>query len=237
MRNWLIFDDENSKDYGVYISGMGTYNAPARDIESISIPGRNGDLTIDHGRYENVIVTYPAFIYDNFDANISAFRNMLLTRSGYYRLEDSYHPDEYRRARYNGAFNADVVDTHRAGEFDISFDCYPQRFLKSGEEAISFTSNGVLFNKEITTALPLIRAYGSSGSLTIGSVAISISGADTYTDIDCELMEAYKDTLDVSKNNTLTLTNGVFPSLVPGTNNISFTGFSRVEIRPRWWKL
>lgn len=237
MRNWLIYDDENSKDYGVYISGMGTYNAPQRDIESISIPGRNGDLTIDNGRYENVKVTYPAFIVKNFDSNISAFRNMLLIHSGYYRLEDSYHPDEYRLARFDGAFNADVLDTHNAGEFDITFDCYPQRYLKAGEERIAFTSAGALYNKEITTALPKIRAYGTNGTLTIGDVSISISGASSYTDIDCELMEAYKDTLDVSKNNTLTLTNGVFPSLKPGSNSISFTGFSEVDIQPRWWRL
>ena len=237
MRNWFIFDNENSKDYGVYISGMGTYNAPQRDIESVSIPGRNGDLTLDNGRYENILVRYPAFIVRDFNSNVSAFRNMLLSHTGYFRLEDSYHPDEYRKARYSGGFNAEVLDTHNAGKFEISFDCCPQRFLKSGEQKYSFSATGSLLNREQTIALPLIRAYGTSGSLTINGVSIAISGASSYTDIDCELMEAYKDTLATNKNSTITLTNGKFPYLSPGTNSISFTGLTSLDVYPRWWRL
>ena len=236
MRNWLLFDNVNSKDYGVYISGMGTYNAAERDQTSISIVGRNGDLTIDNGRYKNVEVVYPAFIYDNFNENVSAFRNILLSRRGYVRLEDTYHPEEYRLAKFKGGFNADVLDTHRGGEFDISFDCYPQRFLKNGERKYTFTASGSLRNSTEQTALPLIRAYGN-GTLTIGDISITITGADVYTDIDCDLQEAYKDTLSTSKNSTITLNNGKFFELNKGSNAISFTGLTQIDIIPRWWIL
>ena len=132
MRNWLTFNGKSSKDFGVYISGLNTFNAPERDIESISIAGRNGDLTRDNGRYKNLDVTYPAFIYDEMDVNIEGLRNFLLSQIGYKRLEDTYHPNEYRMARYKGGFSANVVDWLEAGEFDIVFDCMPQRFLKIG---------------------------------------------------------------------------------------------------------
>ena len=115
MRNYFVLNGKNSKDYGVYISGGGTFNAPRRSREKVTIPGRNGALTIDNGCYENIPIEYPAFIYDNFNANISAFRNMLLTNKKYVRLEDSYHPDEYRLALYDGDFQADVIDNLRAG--------------------------------------------------------------------------------------------------------------------------
>ena len=82
----------------------------------------------------------------------------------------------------------------------------------------------------------MVRAYGD-GTLTINGITITISGSDTYTDIDCELQEAYKDTLSVSKNNTITLTSGEFFKLSSGDNAVSFTGMSKVIIIPRWWIL
>lgn len=235
MRQWLFFDGKNSKDYGVYISGRGTFGAPARDQESISVAGRNGDLTLDNGRYKNIIVTYPAFIYRDFKNQIAAFRNHLFSGTSYRRLEDTYHPNEYRLAKYTGSFDPDVVADLRAGEFELTFDCYPQRFLKSGEKTITFTSGGSIRNDWSTVALPLVRAYGN-GSVTINGITITISGADGYTDIDCDIQEAYKDTPATSRNSNITLSNGVFFSLTPGINTISFT-CSRVEITPRWWIL
>ena len=74
MRNYLLFDGHSSKDYGVYISGLNTFGGAERDVEVISVPGRNGDLTVDNGKYKNIHVTYPAFIYDKFDMNVSAFK-------------------------------------------------------------------------------------------------------------------------------------------------------------------
>ena len=78
MRNWLTFNGISSADYGVYISGSGTFNAPARDESSVVVPGRNGELTIDNGRYNNISVEYPAFIYRGFNMNVDGLRNFLL---------------------------------------------------------------------------------------------------------------------------------------------------------------
>ena len=51
MRHSIIFGGVDSADYGIYISGEGVFNAPRRDVEMAAIPGRNGDLALDHGRY------------------------------------------------------------------------------------------------------------------------------------------------------------------------------------------
>lgn len=235
MRNWLTLDGKSSKDFGVYISGLNTFGAAERDQTKVEVVGRNGDLTIDNGRYRNVSVVYPAFIYDGFKENVAAFRNFLLSKRSYRRLEDTYHPDEYRLAKFVGSFNAEVVANLVAGEFDLTFDCYPQRFLKKGELESEFTSSGAILNDTDQTALPLVRVYGD-GSVTINGTTITISGSDSYTDIDCDLQEAYKDTLNVSKNNTITLNDGKFFDLESGENVISFTA-SKVVIKPRWWIL
>lgn len=236
MRQWFIFNGKSSKDFGVYISGLNTFGAPERDVDIISISGRNGDLTIDNGRYKNIDVSYPAFIFDRFDNNIEGLRNFLLSQSGYKRLEDTYHPNEYRLARYKSGLTPKVIDELYAGEFDLTFDCYPQRYLKSGDQIITMTADGSLFNEYAQIAKPIIRAYGT-GSFTVGDVTVTINSADDYTDIDCELQEAYKDDLTTNCNANITLNDGVFPSLVSGDNSISLDGITQLDIKPKWWIL
>ena len=246
-RNYLVIDGRNSMDFGVYISGAGTYKAPERNYEEIEIPGRNGVFLFDFGNYKNVDVSYEAFIaeqtkyypmnYSRFEENIAAFRSFLISRDGYVRIEDTYHPDEFRLGYYNMEFDPDVHQSLMGAQFTITFKCKPQRFLKSGERKLTrgtdFSTN--LRNPTNHTATPLIRAYGT-GSVTIGSRTIVISRANSYTDIDTELQEAYKDTLATSCNDKIILSNGEFPVLKPGLNTVSTAAtITRLEITPRWW--
>jgi phage-related protein len=127
-----------------------------------------------------------------------------------------------------------VVPYLEAGEFKLSFDCKPQRFLKAGEKTEMFTSAGMLINLTTQDAKPLIRAYGT-GSFGVGDATMTISAADVYTDIDCDTQDAYKG--NVNCNNKITLTAGKFPVLKPGINNIYLSGVSKVELTPRWWTI
>lgn len=236
MRKTITFNNKSLADYGVYISGKGVFNAPERDTESIKIPGRNGELTIDNGRYNNLALTYPAFIIRDLKTNIQGLRNHLLSQRGYVRLEDDYYPEEYRLAKWIGDFEAEPIEELYAANFNLTFSCYPQRFLKIGEQEIEITAATTINNEHYTTALPLIRAYGT-GSFSIGGIAVQITSASGYTDIDCELQEAYKDSLATNCNGNIVLTNGEFPKFVPGDNAITLSGITKLIITPRWWIL
>lgn len=236
MRNFIVFNDKNLRDFGVFISGDSVFDAPKRDTEEVKVPGRNGKLTIDNGRYENITITYPAFIISDFKIRAGALRNFLLSQKGYVRLEDSYHPEQFRLARISSDFTAKPISELYAGSFDLKFDCYPQRFLKDGEQIIEITGTTSIFNDKETEALPLIRAYGT-GSFSVGGIAIQITSASGYTDIDCELQECYKDSLATNCNGNVILTSGKFPSLKPGDNAITLSGITKLEIKPRWWIL
>ena len=135
---YFIFDGIKSSDYGVWINGRETFNAPARRYNEYVVPGRNGTLTIDGGSFEDQEVTYPAFIVENFGANIEAFRNQLMTKTGYVRMTDSYHPDEYYLAKYMSCLEANVLPKGVAGSFDLTFKRDPRRFLISGETLVTF---------------------------------------------------------------------------------------------------
>lgn len=233
MRNYFTLDGVDSRDFGVYISGQGTFSASARSYELLSVPGRNGDLIGTEKRFENGELTYPAFIYANFKQNIADFRAFLNSLFGYHRLVDSYHPNEYRMVFFQGEFDPDVTAKNDAASFDITFNAKPQRFLLSGEQATTLTADGTITNPTRFNSQPLLRVYGA-GNLGINGDTITISQADVYTDIDCEMMDAFKGT--ENRNQYITLTNYNFPVLVPGENGIALgAGITRVEITPRWW--
>ena len=175
----FTFDGEDSKDYGVYISGEAVFNAPERAVDMVEIPGRSGAYALDQGRFENIEVRYPAGIAaDNetdFASGISALRNFLASRRGYCRLEDEYNPDEYRLAVYKSGLEVTPAQL-KAGEFEIVFDCMPQRFLKSGETAQTVTSGGTLTNPTYFPAAPLLQVWGYGG-FTINGQALEIISA------------------------------------------------------------
>lgn len=232
---YFVFGGKDSRDCGVYISGSGVFGAPERDGSKVSIPGRNGEMFLDNGRYKNIDIKYPAFIKDDFADNIKDFRNKIAAQKGYQRLEDSYHTDEFRIARYKGAVKTKpVLRGLNTQTFDITFDAKPQRFLKSGETPAEYTANGTITNPTEMTALPLVRVIGT-GTLTIGSVAVTITNNTAYIDIDCETQEAYYGS--VNMNSFIQLTNGLFPSLAAGSNAVDIGTLTKVTITPRWWIL
>lgn len=146
---YFIFDGIKSSDYGVWINGGGTFDAPKRRYKDYTVPGRNGTLTIDEGVFEEIEVIYPAFIARDFPANIEAFRNELMSRSGYVRMTDSYHPDEYYLAKYMDGLEADVLPAGVGGQFNLKFKRDPRRFLVSGETPSKYPADATSANNLI----------------------------------------------------------------------------------------
>lgn len=162
----FIFDGENSRNYGVYITGVDIYGAPERDTELVTIPGRNGDYNLDRGRWKNTKITYECAMGADTEADfltgIDAFRNMLASRIGYKRLEDEINTGEYRRAVFADGFDVDYIDP-KAAAFSVVFECKPQRFLTTGETAQAVTSGGTVTNPTLYDSSPLLSVVGYGG--------------------------------------------------------------------------
>lgn len=231
--NYFVFNGKSSLDYGVYISGSGTFNGAERDVEAVEVPGRNGDLIIDNGRFKNVPLVYPAFIAKGMPEKVEGLRAMLSGTKGYCRIEDTYHTDEYRLGYYTGGLEVSPSTLNVGGNFDIAFMCKPQRFLRSGESSFSLTADGTVMNPTGFPAKPLLRVYGT-GTVEIGDIEFTINTATGYTDIDCEIMEAYKGQTNCNAN--VTLPDEIY--LSAGSNSISLGGsVTQLDITPRWWIL
>lgn len=232
--NFLTFGNIVSNEYGVWISGEGTYDAPERDLDYVEIPGKNRDLLLDNHRFRNIEITYPAFISKQFDSRFDVFKAALLQYAGTYQvLADTYHPSEFRLATFTGAVEPETGPYNKAGRFDLVFNCGPQRYLNSGLATQNFTAAGTISNPTLYAARPTIRVYGA-GTVGIGSQTITVaSNPWTYIDIDCEAMDARNGASNA--NSYVSVTGDGFPTLPPGDTGVSMSGVTRVIITPRWW--
>ena len=194
LLNYLTYDGVDSRDFGVFISGEGAFDAPARRGEMISIPGRNGSLFMDEGVFENITVEYPAFIgtgyEERFRTVLAMLRSELTSRGNYKRLTDTYHPDEFRLGVYRSGLEVDPKVITRAGGFTMKFDCKPQRFLLSGETPQIFYNNDSIVNPTLFESSPIIKVTGN-GTVVIGPYRFKVSNNNWTIIIDTEIMESY----------------------------------------------
>lgn len=207
----FIFDGENSRTYGVYVTDVEVFGAPVRNVEMISIPGRNGSFALDKGSYENIQVTYKCAMgcesQADFNAGISAFRNMLASRTGYKRLEDEINTSEYRMACFRGGISVPTLNKETA-TFDVVFDCKPQRYLKSGETAVSVASGGTISNPTLYDASPLLEFRATAaGDISINDDVIKIKpeiyGNQTLSNGGASSGREYTQTVSMDFDNTV----------------------------------
>lgn len=253
MLNYFKFSGKDSRDFGIMIKSKKTYNAPERDLQFVSVPGRNGDLIIDKGGYKNISVGYDIRVFadrlpdDNLNIDIayslSDIKNWLYSSIGdYFELSDSYEPLYYRKACFQGNLQftsktVNVIDT------TVNFNCKPFKYRKDGKTITEFTSTGSIVNPERFKAMPLIRLTGSgSSSFVLNNLTYTFdfTGLSFHTiDIDSEKQIIYK-TIDPADTTNLMSkytppSNSYYPELATGTNVISFSGgTSNVEIIPNW---
>lgn len=233
-KGYFIFNGIRSSDYGVWTNGYQTYDAAARDYEEVLIPGRDGVLTLDNGRFNQISQPYECFIVDSYQTNIEGLRNALMAVRGTARLTDSYHPTEFYKAYYERGLTADTLRQMHAGSFTVEFTRDPRRFLTSGETTVTKTASGSITNPTLFASRPNLRVYGT-GTLGVSGVSVSVNFNPGYIDIDCDMQDCYYGTTNC--NSFVTFSGDDFPVLNPGSNTITLSGITRVIITPNWYIL
>ena len=234
-RDGFWFDGGSSLEYQVWITGAQTERTPRRDVTAKVVPGRNGALLLDNGRWENVEVVYRCAILRDFTLHYGRLMGFLGSRKGYFRLADTMRQGQYRMAAFRGAVQPENTPFNRAGEFELVFDCDPRRFLSSGDNPVMLTAPVALFHPTDFPAQPVITVRGSgAGVLTVGGKTVEILTLEDEITIDCEQMDAHRQ--GESRNSDIYAPE--FPELLPGRNEIAWDGgISSVEVVPRWWTL
>lgn len=246
MHKKLVFNGKSSADMGLVIQTPPVYTYPARDVTTTHIPGRNGDIITDNGCYKNVERVYSiakGYLYDPINHTIPHAQDIIswLTSSKgkYVRLEDDYDPEIYRLATYvnNGSIN-DIFD--KALSINVTFNCKPQRFLKSGEMPIKFPlgNNINIYNSYHFDAKPKIKIE----NLPVGNTLVTMLSVKDNDNketsllslknieenesviIDSEKQECINDTGN-NINEKVSLNGNDFPVLKDKNNNIKISQF------------
>ena len=234
----VFFNGRNAQDLGIIVEELPSYYYAERAFNHKQVNGKNGDVILDTGRYENVKKVYKVACYDpsrNFYESAVALSTFLHSAgSDYIRLEDSYEPSSYRMAIYEETNEIENL-LGKAGRCEITFNCMPQRFLLSGDEEIAIPSSGYsIYNPTAFDAKPMIRIQGT-GTVTINGRSVQVTENDNDMLVDCENQNA-KDLSGADMNYFIYCDE--FPILKPGFNTISYTEtIDAVKITPRWWIL
>lgn len=238
----IIYNGISSRSIPIVVENPPNYVVAARDYNPVHVLGKNGDVLIDNGSYQNVLRPYDiAFgsMEKNHSEMATAVSEWLHSASGYARLEDAYEPDYYRMAYYQEEIDIENI-LNRLGRATINFNCMPQRFLKIGDDPITFTAPGQFYNPTRFEALPLLTITGEgSGVLTVNETQLTVTDIDGIMVIDCDLGEVYYES--TPKNDKIQWADSQphrFPSLTKGLCELSFSGgISSVEVVPRWWTI
>ena len=250
----ITFNGKSSSSFGIIVEHYPSPNRPARRGTVLQIPGRNGNLVIEDGTYENVTLKFdvylsaePANLYDR----AAAVADWLLGSSGYQRLTTEYEPDIFRLARFAGPLDIEaILNSH--GRATLEFDCYPQRFESLGHVYSDYGSlssgSAAITNTGIMIAKPMIKVTGkgnvvldfssaATGNTTEVDFAFSTSKTETII-LDCDLHDAYYE--DGSNANAAVSFSDAeaslpesadyfyptFPELTPGSNTVSLSALS-----------
>jgi phage-related protein len=216
----FTFNDINSDDLGLIIKNMPYVPTAERDIESITVNGRNGNLHIDNGTYRAINYTINCIISD-----ISKLDLIKSTLCGMGTLKLSIYPDRF--------FNATIknqVDFSKylnvLNEFPLQLELYPFAY-NDEEETLNFSSSSSFDIGGNISIKPVIVVTGV-GKVTINNNSIEVFESDIA--IDCDLMNCAKDGLN--KNSQVDLEE--FPVLLPSNNSIVLgTGITNVLIKYR----
>lgn len=137
----VIYNGQSSEDFGLHVTYRPDYDLPVRDVEEITLPGRDGTILYDNGRYDKTerkyAMTFGDEDVDFYDMAIKMSKWLNSSPSKYVRLSDSYEPDVYRLARFvpDGPI---LPVLENAGGLEVTFECLPQRFYKTGEDPILY---------------------------------------------------------------------------------------------------
>lgn len=235
LNETFYLDGIDARSAGIQLQSPIEFSEAVPIVEVETIPGRNGDLIFDTGSFENRSGSASCFcLQKDVEKAVSSAGRFLMGKKGYRRLETSDDPDHYWMARVENSPQI-AMRLRTLAPFEIGFDCKPQRFVKVGENAVVFASNGSLFNQYGQVALPFITLYGQGeGSLTIGDCVVEVNTLDGTLYLDSDTQNAYNN----NGNQNLNINAPVFPVLGDGEIPIAFSGgIERVEIIPRWWEL
>lgn len=223
--DYFIFNGTSSATYDIIVKKMPPITAPKRSIETISVDGRSGTLHIDNGTYEAYNITIECIITD-----LSKLNTIKGWLTGIGTIEFSNNLNVvYDCVVKNQIDFSKYLTVLR--EFPLQLELQPIGKDKT-ETTVTKTTSPTTFTVGGTICVsPKLEIKGTGeATITLNGTTFTISDLDnTATIVDCDLMNVTKSSSQANDQFV-----GPFPSLIVGTNSISWTGtVSEVKIKYR----
>ena len=224
---WFHFKGKDSRDFGILISAAPEKVRAERRVEQVTIPGRNGDLTVDEGTYAPYVISVECSTRGNENLD-----EILAWLNGAGGLILCTEPDKvFRASIYNKISVADMIYLYNS--FLLQFRVQPFKYsVNAAGDALELTAPTTIRNSGTVYSEPLITVYGSGDiTLNINGNPYPLRNVDGNITIDSEMMEVFKG----STNQNSKYGGAEFPRFEVGKNEISWTGsVSKIKIQPRW---
>lgn len=217
----FIFKNIDSRDFNIIVNKLPPNQTVDDEVEYVEVPGRDGHLTITKDRKPSLEKEVVISIRPGSDiANIKKW----LSSSG--KLILSNDPEVFYIARIQTI--RELEEVSKFGSVSLNFMCQPYGYLFSGQNVLEIVNQNTIIYNQDEQSEPYIKIYGTGAvELNINSDKI-ILDIDEYVEIDSELMESWKGTVNKPFI-------GKFPTFASGENIISWTGnISKIEVIPRW---
>lgn len=207
---------------------------PEERVQHVTIPGRSGELTILEG--DDIFNSY----IQTAEISVKGAQRMSevlswLKGEGYVTFHGE--PEKRQMARVIGAVTLNKVSRNLdQWNGEVQFYCEPYKTIPSEPKITLTASGGAVQNIGDLVCKPLIDVTVNAGvsfSLTMNGTTIQVdmsNRSDTHVLIDCDAQIV---TTVSGLENLTVLATGNFPTLSPGANTVTGSGFTGLSIERR----
>ena len=226
MTNYFIFDGINSKDMGIKIERHNNFSSPQRRIESVSIPGRTGNILIDDGSYENQIFEYELILEcdskkgTDISKKANEISSWLHGDYTYKTLTFSNSDKTYKAVVIN---KIDISQMFKKfAKALVTFEAYEVANTLSEKSISTIENEGTFINNSNIDIKPVLKLIGSGDCfISINDSEIKIKDLEGYIIIDSYNMDCYAELENGDIENCNNKMFGSFPIFKVGENKIT----------------
>lgn len=229
MNDWFIWNGQRCTEYGIHVLEQPPITIPSERATFTNVPGRPGSLTTLEGDdvYDDLLLTATCLI-----SGPSRIPEIAAWLRGSSRVTFANRQGGFYDARIVNQISFEKIlrgNPHRS--FTVNFRCRPFWYAADVQPITLTTSGTFVSNPGSVASEPVITVYGSGEiTLMVGMTIVELDGVTDSITLDTPLMEAFKGV--TSMNGCMS---GDFPTILPGSNAISWSGnVSKVVIQPNW---
>lgn len=230
----FTFNGVSSTTHGLRVTSDYVINSTGNDVETVSVPGRDGDLLISKNRLKSVTIELPCTVLSSrkltdAESDISNWLNV----DGYKDLTLSWDPDFIYRSAFIETFEIASL-MRQFGKVKLNFLTYPVKFFKQGRTTQTLSNGATVNGLGNVNAKPIITLVGSGDcTLTINGRKTKLRAVQNTITLDMQARQVFSGNLP-AWDKVVRAPQYQMPYLDAGRNLISWDGDFTVKMAPYW---